>query len=196
MTRQDDDRAFPAATCAASVRGRWHCPSPRHARHPLAALWYAGQEGITKSSHRLEILCPSHYDQCDSIVVQARSARWIMCLPRLPGETQDVPVSPPHDDRMEEEAGAFVTASSASLLRTAPTHTAADQSPVLSVSLDDGAPQSGAERSRRRVRYFGCPGIDRRHAPFGQIALPGAVGRSDATGLLANSLKINRRELG
>jgi hypothetical protein len=119
-----------------------------------------------------------------------------MCLPSLSGEMQAIPVSRPHDDTSEEEAGALVTASSAPLLGPLPARAAASQSSVFSTSLGDGAPKCGAERSRRLDRYIGCLGTDDRHAPPGRFARPGAVRLSDAAGLLANSLKINGRELG
>ena len=166
------------------------------ARRRIAVLWYARHNVTTKYSRRLEITCRPHYDQHITNVVYARSASWIMCLPRLPGETQDIPVSRPRDDRMEEEARAFVTASSASPLRTAPARTAADPSPVISVSLNDGAPMSGAERRLRPTRFLSGPGTDRRNASSDRIAISGAARHSDDVVLLANPLEINRRELG
>lgn len=87
-------------------------------------------------------------------------------------------------------------APSASHLRTAPTRTAADPSLVISVSLNDGVAILGAERRLSLSRFLSCPGTDRRHAPSDRIAVPGVVRSSDVAGLLANSLEINRRELG
>lgn len=161
----------------------------------IAVLWCVCDNVTTKYSHTLEIIGRPHYDQHITNVVHARLARWIMCLPRLPGETQGIPVSRPHDDRVEEEARSFVTASSASHLRTALTRTTAHTSPVTPVSLNDGAPTLGAERRRRPVRYTSRPGTDRR-APSDRTALSGVTGHAKAAEIWANSLKINGRELG
>ena len=196
MTRRHDGPVPSAIIVAGSDGGRRQVPPQDRVRHPNAALWCAGLGRITKSSHRLEIICRPHYDQHITNVVHARSARWIRCLPSLPGETQGIPVSRPHDDRAEEEARAFVTASSASHLRTAPARTAADPSLVISVSLNDGASLLGAERRLSPARFLSCSGTDRRHASSDRIAVSGAVRLSDVAGLLANSLKINGRELG
>ena len=196
MTRRHDG-PMPSATMVGGSNGGRRQVSPQdRVRHPNAALWCARRGRTTKYSHRLEIICRPHYDQHITNVVHARSARWIECLPILPEETQGHPVSRPHDDRVEEEARTFVTAPSASHLRTAPTRTAVDLSLVISVSLNDGAPFFGAERRLSPARFLSCLGIGRRHAPSDRVALSGAARLSDDTELLANSLEINGRELG
>jgi hypothetical protein len=159
-------------------------------------LWCAPRSFITKSSHRLEIICRSHYDHCIGIMVNAESFCWSMYPPLLPGETQDLPVSRPRDDRTQEEAGALVTASSAPVRRTPRTPTAADQAPAATVFLSLGAPRSRAERSPRRRRYLQNLGFERRLAPSGRRALAGAIGRAMAAGSPPNTLEINGRELG